>query len=296
MNPPSRLAAFAAVLGLAFAVAALAGAAVGPSSGHAAPGGHTMSAHHDAGAGQKEMTTMQHETMPAGGLAVSQDGYTLEPAQTYFGAGKPASFGFVITDSHGRVVRDRYQPESERELHLIVVRRDGLYYQHLHPTRDRSGTWSTQLTLPEAGIYHAYADFQIAGQHYTLATDLFAPGDFEPQPPLAPRSTAATDGYSISLQSTSPNAGGESELTFRVTRDGQPVADLQPYQGAEGHLVALREGDLAYLHVHPDQTQSAADEIHFMAAFPTAGRYRLYLQFQTRGTVHTVAYTLEIPR
>lgn len=30
------------------------------------------------------------------------------------------------------------------------------------------------------------------------------------------------------------------------------VTDLKPYVGAFGHLVALRAGDLAYLHVHPD--------------------------------------------
>lgn len=33
---------------------------------------------------------------------------------------------------------------------------------------------------------------------------------------------------------------------------GVPVTDLQEYLAAYGHLVALRQGDLAYLHVHPD--------------------------------------------
>ena len=41
-------------------------------------------------------------------------------------------------------------------------------------------------------------------------------------------------------------------LTATVTQDGEPVTDLQPYLGAYGHLVALRDGDLGYLHVHPD--------------------------------------------
>src|SRR5438477_3662407 len=35
---------------------------------------------------------------------------------------------------------------------------------------------------------------------------------------------------------------------LQVAQDGY----LQPYLGAYGHLVALRDGDLAYLHVHPD--------------------------------------------
>jgi hypothetical protein len=55
--------------------------------------------------------------------------------------------------------------------------------------------------------------------------------------------------------------------------------------------VALREGDLAFLHVHPDER-----EMRFKASFPTPGRYRLFLQFRTEGRVHTVAFTQEIAR
>ena len=47
-------------------------------------------------------------------------------------------------------------------------------------------------------------------------------------------------------------AGRDARLTLSVIKDGKPVTDLEPYLGAYGHLVALREGDLAYLHVHPD--------------------------------------------
>ena len=58
---------------------------------------------------------------------------------------------------------------------------------------------------------------------------------------------------------------------------------------AKGHLVALRQGDLAYLHVHPD-----ANSLRFMAVFPTAGTYRLFLQFKVHGGVHTAAFTQEV--
>jgi hypothetical protein len=73
------------------------------------------------------------------------------------------------------------------------------------------------------------------------------------------------------------------------------VSDLQPYLGADGHLVALREGDLAFLHVHPEEG-SAPGEIRFAAEFPSAGRYRLFLQFRHSETVRTVAHTIEVPR
>ena len=67
---------------------------------------------------------------------------------------------------------------------------------------------------------------------------------------------------------------------------------IQDYLGAKGHLVALREGDLAFLHVHPDERR-----LQFEATFPTAGRYRLFLQFKTAdGQLHTAAFTEEVTR
>ena len=82
-------------------------------------------------------------------------------------------------------------------------------------------------------------------------------------------------------------AGEESELEFVVRHDGEVVNDLDDYLGAKGHLVALRDGDLAYLHVHPEE-----DRLLFETEFPTAGTYRLYLQFDHGGTVRTGELTV----
>ena len=69
----------------------------------------------------------------------------------------------------------------------------------------------------------------------------------------------------------------------------------EPYLGAGGHLVALREGDMAFLHVHPTEDEDASESgIGFGATFPTQGRYRLFLQFQIEGRIQTVAFTEEV--
>jgi hypothetical protein len=82
----------------------------------------------------------------------------------------------------------------------------------------------------------------------------------------------------------------ESELRFTISKNGRPVK-TEPYLGAGGHLVALREGDLAFLHVHPTEDD---DAIGFEATFPTTGAYRLFLQFKVDGVVQTVAFTQEV--
>ena len=67
------------------------------------------------------------------------------------------------------------------------------------------------------------------------------------------------------------------------------------YVGHRGHLVALRDGDLAYSHVHPI-SGAPAGEIVFHAELAAAGQYRLFLQFKTGGVVHTAPFTVEVER
>lgn len=91
--------------------------------------------------------------------------------------------------------------------------------------------------------------------------------------------------------------GKSSELTLTVTKDGKPVTDLQPYLAAYGHLVALRSGDLAYLHVHPegepgDGTTNPGPDITFFATAPSAGPYRLFLDFKHNNVVRTAEFTV----
>jgi len=308
MNVPARLAAFGVVLGLAFGGAALAGAAIDPTdedafvadSGHGgdeSAGGGTDSQGDKHGGREVADGGEEHaSTGPAlSGLAISQDGFTLEPERTYLDADEKTPFRFRISDDRGRVVRDEYELESGRELHLIVARRDTAVYEHLHPRKGQDGTWSVELPALEPGVYRAFADFQIGGKNRALATDLFVPGNFSPKPLPAPTNESRVDGFDVELGTEKLQSGKATNVVFNVNRDGRPFDRLERYLGARGHLVALREGDLGYLHVHPNEDVEG-NAVAFEATFPTAGRYRLFFQFQTGGRVRTVAYTLEVPR
>ena len=85
-----------------------------------------------------------------------------------------------------------------------------------------------------------------------LGADLLVPGAFAPEPLGPDRLAAEVDGYDVTLDGDLV-VGAETVLTATISRDGVPVTDLEPYLGAYGHLVSLRDGDLGYLHVHPDE-------------------------------------------
>jgi hypothetical protein len=227
-----------------------------------------------------------------GGLSISAGGSTLKAEPTVFEAGREEAFGVRILDRAGREVRD-LDEQHEQLMHLIVVRRDLAHYQHLHPSLDEDGSWSVPLTLPEPGVHRAFVDFSVNGEPLTLGVDLTAPGDLSVEPlPGSTNSVRIEDGYEIALEGEMPTAGTGNSVRFRITREGREVKDLEPYLGALGHLVALREGDLAYLHVHP--TGGAGAQIEFHTEFPSQGRYRLFLQFAHAGVVRTAAFTVEI--
>jgi hypothetical protein len=54
--------------------------------------------------------------------------------------------------------------------------------------------------------------------------------------------------------------------------------------------VVLREGDVGYVHVHPEP-RPVDGAVKFWLAAPGPGRYRMFFDFQVAGKVHTAAYT-----
>jgi len=292
MSVAARLAGFAAILALVFGGAALAGgridadpAAPEPETAGAAGMGAMAGAEdaHGAGGGQAAPQTVR-------GLAVSADGLTLELARTTARPGERFDLVFRIADRRGGTVR-AFDVEHTKRMHLIVVRRDMTGFQHLHPVQQPDGSWSVPATLRDPGSYRVFADFSAGGKARTLAADLSADGAVRSRALPAPASAAdAGAGLRVRLAPRTTRAGEEADLRFTVTRGGRPVA-VEDYLGAKGHLVALREGDLAFLHVHPDERR-----LQFMAELPTAGRYRLFLQFKAGGRVHTAAFTREVSR
>jgi hypothetical protein len=281
-----KLAGFAVGLAAVFGGAALAGGAVGPvreQTPAAQPHGGGMAAM------ERDAHGAKMAAQPVRGLAVSEGGLTLRLARASARPGRPLNLAFRVVDRDGRTVRD-FDVEHTKRMHLIVVRRDMTGFQHLHPTQAADGTWSVPVTLRDAGSYRVFADFSVNGKAHTLADDIAVDGMVRSRALPALTRSVTVDGLRVTLTEGAAKAGSESALAFAVTRAGKSVA-VEDYLGAKGHLVALRQGDLAFLHVHPDESS-----LRFMATFPTAGRYRLFLQFKTEGRVHTAAFTQEVSR
>ena len=277
MKTATKLAAFAAVVAVGFGSAAALGAAIGPI---------------DVGSGSESHSTHAGGTAVADhprGLAVAEAGYRLSVDTTTLAAGAPAQFGFSIVDDEGNALT-AFDELHERALHLIVLSRNMVDYLHLHPTMDPMGHWTVELPAMDPGSYRVFADFQPTGAtNLTLGTDIAVPGETHTDPLPAPTDVANVDGYTVTMGGT-PTVG-DSELSFTVELGGH-VVRTEPYLGAAGHLVAIRAGDLAYLHVHPHEGNTAV--VTFTGEFPSAGTYRMFFDFAHDGAVRTAAFTVSV--
>lgn len=299
MNAAGRLAAFGAGLTVAFAAAYGVAAVVVPDTAVTAQQQAATDADHTAMPGPAPMPA----SATPSGLSLAENGFELTPVQAPSVPGRQGILSFTILDPSGEPLTD-YATVHDKQLHLIVVRSDGQHFAHVHPRLDvATGAWSTPWTWSDAGTYRVFTDFQPAGAEsakLTLSRTVEVAGTFTPVQAAASRTVADVGGYTVHLDGDLA-AGASRQLTAHITRQGAPVATLQPYLGAFGHLVALRDGDLAYLHVHPEGTEPSSGQnggpaVSFAAEAATAGRYRLYLDFQVDETVHTATFVLDAPR
>ena len=190
------------------------------------------------------------EPHPVRGLAVAEDGLRLVVDEPELRRGRAERCASASSTSDGDTVRD-FDVEHEKRMHLIVARRDLTGFQHLHPTQGADGTWTPDVSsptpAPTACSPTSPATASRTRSPPTCAST--APPTCAPLP--APAATASATAATTS-GSTPPATSCASRSRATASR-----SRTEPYLGAGGHLVALREGDLAFLHVHPTGDDAA---------------------------------------
>src|SRR5918995_3240415 len=191
VSPVARnLTIFAAALALLFGAGALAGRLIDPG----APGGDAE-AHNPAAEETNDMNGAHTVVAadPVRGLAVAENDLRVVIDDAELRHGATEQLRFRIVNQRGEAVRD-FDVEHTNRMHLIVARRDLTGFQHLHPEMRADGTWSTDVTLPQAGSYRLFADFSYRNEAITLASDLRVDGDADLRALPAPEPVAVSDG------------------------------------------------------------------------------------------------------
>jgi hypothetical protein len=213
-------------------------------------------------------------------------------------AGAPIALTLEVRDPHGRRVSE-LEVTHDKLLHLIVVSADLSFFTHEHPVQRPDGRLAVELTLPRAGEYQVFADLKPKGRHQVVVSAPFAvPGTPPPAVALSPVALPAIGrdgGYEVELRADAPlTAGRDAMLSFAIRDGSGPITDLRPYLGARGHCVIISADRTRYLHSHPMDGDGAT--VAFHTAFPTAGRYTIWVELRPRGEPLRVAFTVDVSR
>ena len=98
---------------------------------------------------------------------------------------------------------------------------------------------------------------------------------------------------------------GEYKQNFTLTRDGQPVTDLEPYLGAAAHVIVVAASDGEFAHTHGEAgshahaeaevpTGNFGPQVSFSQTFAQPGIYKVWGQFSHGGQVITAPFVVEV--
>ncbi|MFG2525885.1 hypothetical protein [Streptomyces sp. NPDC048527] len=293
------LAAAGTSAALALTLAACGSSNDGSSSMPGMDHGAKPSASASATPSMGDMPGMDH--MAAGnGLSDTKDGFRLTSKDVSLAAGKQAAYRFAVTGPDGKPVT-AFAVDQTKRMHFYAIRSDLTGFQHIHPTMAADGTWTADLDTLAPGSWRMFASFTPnsragKGTAFVLSRTVSVPGTAAKTPLPAAAKTAEVDGYTVTVKGE-PMAGMEHPMTVTVTKDGKPITDLQPYLDTYAHLTAFHESDSTFAHLHPTTKVNGdhgGPELSFNAELPTSGNWRLFLQFQTGGKLHTAALTLNV--
>jgi uncharacterized cupredoxin-like copper-binding protein len=247
-------------------------------------------------------------------------------------AGTQTTLVLTVKDKQGGVVKD-LQIVHEKPMHLLVVSKDLAEFYHVHPEQNADGSYRLSHVFPNGGDYKLYADFTPKDAVQVVEQiDVKVAGTERAKVALQPDASFEKSVESLKVlmkPSAEIKAGQELTLDFQAfdASSGKPATDLQNYLGEIAHFVIISEDMKDFVHAHPmakgekmgdmktdekkaddhaadghnhstmegETKKTSASEVSAHTAFPRAGLYKLWAQFQRGGKVISVPFVVNVP-
>ncbi|MDR7002977.1 hypothetical protein [Neobacillus niacini] len=195
-----------------------------------------------------------------------------------------------------------FETVHTKKMHLIIVSKDLSYFSHLHPKYEGNGKFDISTTFPSGGDYQLIAEVtpKGGGDNSVEKHWMHIDGPVPKSTPLIPvqKLTKVVDGLKITLSFDHLMAEMNSNMTFTIrdAKTNEPIKNLQPYLGAMGHAVAIKDNLQEYLHIHPMTTKGNGPKVTFMTYFPQKGVYKIWGQFQYQGRIIIAPFIVNVPK
>jgi hypothetical protein len=209
---------------------------------------------------------------------------------------RPVEISFRVRDPKTHEPVNDFEIMHEKLFHLFIVSEDLDYFLHEHPDRAKDNSFRYQTKFPKPGMYRLLSDFFPRGgtpQLIERTVLVPGPGALTSEPPRLTPDLAEKHGTNIDVELVTeppvPIAGMKTLMFFRI----KPADGLEPYLGAWGHMLTASDDLIDTIHNHPFLADGGP-QVQFNQIFPRARTYRLWVQFQRKGVVNTVAFTIPV--
>jgi hypothetical protein len=228
----------------------------------------------------------------------------VDPHTKILKAGVTTHLEFEVQDPKTlKTVKD-FEVVHEKLFHLFVISQDLNFFIHEHPVRQTNSTFTCDMKFPKPGLYRILTDFYPkSGTPQLVEKTLLVSGEgFKLTPAKLDPDTSPKQGENLNVElalaPTIPIAGQKSVLFFRL----RPNDGIEPYLGAMAHMMAASADLIDMIHTHPTQVsdmqspdgKDAYKELQFNVYFPRPGMHKIWIQFQRKGVVNTVAFNVRV--
>ncbi len=215
-------------------------------------------------------------------------------------AGVDTELEFHVEDPvTNKPVRD-FEIMHERLYHLFVISQDTAFFQHIHPQIQPDGSFKLGVKFPHPGLYRVLSDFYPkGGTPQLIASSLIVPGEgFKLEPAHLTADVGQQKGENLEaelvMDPPQPLAGFKTLMFVRL----RPNDGIEQYIGAWGHMLVASSDLIDMIHTHPflvtDPDGADYKQIQFNMIFPREGIYRVWINFQRKGVVNTVAFNIPV--
>jgi Heavy metal binding domain len=227
--------------------------------------------------------------------------------------GKPGLLSFTPKIKGNETIQVPLDLVHEKKVHLILVSDDLSWFDHLHPEYQASGAYEAKVLakgqnytigrghgetrFESGGKFLAFTDYKpVGGLNQVNKTEIQVAGaPSKSQSYTAAKMTTEVDGLTVTF-----DAHGEALTTVAHTHMHIDIMDngkrltpdqIENYLGAKAHIIMVETTTKEFLHIHPE---AAGDELEMNTTFAKPGTYRGWLQFQTKGKLHTADFVMVV--
>lgn len=214
--------------------------------------------------------------------------YSVQFITSNISTGSNTELTFIIKDKESNKPISNLEVVHDKIMHIILVRKDLKYFDHIHPIQKEMGAFSVPYSFYAPGDYRIWIDFTIDGMEHIIDFDTTVSGTSEVTQP------DSLNGLKVNIKTDNVKIGKPTKLEFIITdSSNKPVPITEKFLAANAHMIVIDESLDEFKHVH-DMKFDKDNVISFEHVFENAGMHKLWIQFSVNGKTITKEFEVKV--